>query len=233
MVAALHAYLQDFSHLLFPHNCEGCGTDVLQHTQMLCAQCQHQLPETGFALTAANPIEKMFYGRLNIVQATSAYYFTKQSLIQHLVHQLKYKGNKEVGIYLGRLLAYQLKAAQRFDGVEALVPLPLNPKREFKRGYNQAAAICEGMAQVLHKPILKNAVTRTVFTQTQTQQSRVHRWQNMDGVFAINNEKALQGKHLLLVDDIVTTGATLEACGAALLQVPYTKLSIATVAYTV
>lgn len=233
MIAKIHSYFKDFSHLLFPHNCEGCGTDILQNKQLLCAECLHRLPETNFAALVGNPIEKMFYGRLNIANATANYYFTKESLIQHLIHQLKYKGNKEVGDYLGRLIGYQLKNGIRFDDVDALVPLPLNAKREFKRGYNQAAAICNGIAEIINKPIIYDAVVRTTFTETQTQQDRVHRWQNMDGVFAINNEKKLEGKHILLVDDIITTGATLEACGQTILNIANTKLSIATVAYTV
>jgi predicted amidophosphoribosyltransferase len=108
----------------------------------------------------------------------------------------------------------------------------LNPKREFRRGYNQAAAICEGIAEVWQKPVLKDAVTRTVFTETQTHQDRVHRWENMDGVFQVNNENTIKGKHVLLIDDIVTTGATLEACGAAILKVTDTRLSLVTVACT-
>ncbi len=234
MLATIKSYLSDFSHLIFPHNCEGCGTDVLNDEQLLCAECLHQLPETNFIDVLGNPVEKIFYGRLNIAHAAAGYYFSKESLVQHLIHQLKYKNNKEVGEYLGKLLGYKLQASTQFKEVDVLVPLPLNPKREFKRGYNQAAAICEGIAAIWNKPIVKNIVMRSVFTETQTQQSRIHRLQNMQGVFAVENEAALAGKHILLVDDIVTTGATLEACGSVILQnIPNAKLSIITIAYTV
>jgi ComF family protein len=148
------------------------------------------------------------------------------------MHQLKYKGNKEVGIYLGKLVGYQLQQSNRFNDVDILVPLPLNPKREFKRGYNQAMAICEGMAEVLNKPIAQKAVIRTIFTETQTQNDRIHRWENMDGVFAIADETQLKDKHVFLVDDIITTGATLEACGKVILEHKPKALSIACVAYT-
>jgi len=232
MLSTLTSYIKDVVHLIFPHHCEGCGTDVLQDEQLLCAECLHQLPATNYFAITGNPVEKMFYGRMKVELAGAGYYFTKESLVQHLIHQLKYKGNKDVGYYLGRLIGHQLKESARFDTIDVLVPLPLNSKKEFKRGYNQAAIISEGIAAIWQKPIVKDAVVRTVFTETQTHQDRIHRWQNMNGVFAIEDEKALKGKHILLVDDIVTTGATLEACGTAILKIPDTLLSIATAACT-
>lgn len=227
------SYFNDFTHLIFPHHCEGCGTDVLQNNQLLCAECLHQLPITNFTATTNNPIEKIFYGRLNIVAATAGFYFSKQSLMQHLLHQLKYKGNKDVGLHLGKLLGQQLKASNRFNDIDIIVPLPLNYKREFKRGYNQATLICEGVAEVFNKPIATDALVRTVFTETQTTNTRINRWENMDGVFKLNDEAILQNKHVLLIDDIITTGATLEACGKTILSLPNTTVSIATVAYTI
>jgi ComF family protein len=231
MISAVKSYLNDFAHLIYPHHCEGCGSDVLQNSQLLCSECLLQLPETGFAPIQENTVEKRFYGRLPIYSATAAFYFTKESLIQHLMHQLKYKGNKDVGIYLGKLLGHQLKQSNRFNEVEVLIPLPLNPKREFKRGYNQAMLICEGIAEVVQKPIANNAVVRTVFTETQTKNDRIHRWENMDGVFEVADEIEIKDKHVLLIDDIITTGATLEACGKVILEHHPKALSIASVAY--
>lgn len=228
----LQSYYNSLTHLIFPHHCEGCGTDVLDDEQLLCINCLVQLPETGYLSIAGNPVEKMFYGRMRVAYAGSLLYFTKESLVQHLIHQLKYKGNREVGLFLGKLLGSQLQQSGRFDEIDAIIPLPLNSKKEFKRGYNQASVICEGIAAVWNKPILKDAVARTVFTETQTHQGRVHRWQNIEGVFEVVNEIALAGKHLLLVDDIVTTGATLEACGSIILAATKNRLSIATVACT-
>jgi ComF family protein len=221
------------SHLLFPHNCLGCATDILNQQDLLCAKCQNQLPSTDFANAPQNPTEKIFYGRMRIEAATASYYYTKESLLQHLMVQLKYKGNKEVGIYLGQLLGHQLMNSKRFAGVDALIALPLNAKKEFKRGYNQAMAICQGVESVWQKPILHNTVIRTIFTETQTHENRINRWQNMDGVFKVENETTIEGKHILLVDDVITTGATLEACGSEILKINNTKLSIATVACTV
>ena len=233
MLQKLKSYLNDFSHLLYPHNCEGCGTDVLNDDAILCTKCLFDLPETNFTNTKNNPVEKIFYGRLNIIAATAAYYFTKDSLLQHLMIQLKYRNNKDVGFFLGKQLGYQLQESERFNEVDVLVPLPLNPKKEKKRGYNQAMIICEGIASVWQKPVLKNALIRTQFTETQTLQDRIHRWQNMQHVFAMADKNSLQGKHVLLVDDVITTGATLEACGNTIVNIPNTQLSIATLAWTI
>lgn len=195
---------------------------------MLCSQCYDALPQTSFEHYASNPVEKIFWGRLAIRYATAQYFFTKGSLMQELMHQIKYKGNKDLGVSLGRLMGAQLAATNRFREIDALVPLPLYPEKEHKRGYNQAAVLCEGMAELLQKPIIKQAVIRTHHTESQTKKTRAERWQNMEGRFLVQDANSLQGKHLLLVDDVVTTGATLEACGRELLTVAGTTLSIAT-----
>jgi ComF family protein len=233
MFSTIKSYLNDFSHLFFPHNCLGCGTDVLHNDELLCTKCSFDLPETNFTETPNNPIEKIFYGRTDINAATAAYYFTKDSVIQQLLIQLKYKSNKEAGIFLGKKLGEQLNVAERFKDVDILIPLPLNRKKENIRGYNQAAIICDGIAEVFNRPIIKNAVIRNQFTETQTHQDRVHRWQNMQEVFSVRHKKILENKHVLLVDDVITTGATLEACATAILKISGTKISIATVAYTI
>jgi len=223
---------ESFLHFLFPHVCEGCGTDVLNHDHFLCLQCHSSLPKTDFHLYPNNPIEKIFWGRLPLTNATAQYYFTKDSAMQHLMHQLKYRGNKELGVYLGRLMGHALSQSNRFLYVDALIPLPLFPAKERKRGFNQAMVLCQGIAEVLEKPILKNAITRTSHTDSQTKKNRVQRWENMEGRFEISDKEAIKGKHLLLVDDVVTTGATLEACGAELLEVENVQLSVATLCFS-
>lgn len=233
MLFSPRKYFNHFSHLFYPHNCEGCGTDVLSDKYFLCARCLHALPETGFFQKAVNPIEKLFYGRLTISNAAADYYFTKESLLQHILIQLKYKGNREAGYFLGRKMGYALLKTERFRDIDVMVPLPLNPKKEHMRGYNQAAVICEGIREVWPRPVFKDAVTRTRFTETQTQQNRINRWQNMEGVFRVSQPEALENKHVLLIDDVITTGATLEACGAVLLEIPGISLSIAAAAYTI
>lgn len=167
-----------------------------------------------------------------VTSASSQYYFTKESMMQHLMHQFKYKGNKEVGIYLGRLMGWALHESNRFSFVDALIPLPLHKSREHKRGYNQAAILCEGIANVLNKPVLKNVVIRPEQTETQTKKGRIQRWQNMKGKFELANPQAIEDKHLLLVDDVVTTGATLEACGQEILKAKNAQLSVATLCFS-
>jgi ComF family protein len=233
MIKALNLYLNQFAHLFFPHICEGCGSDVIENGSWLCAECLLTLPETNFIGEPNNPVEKIFYGRLQIEAAGSAFYFTKHSLVQHLIVELKYHDNKEIGFYLGKLLGYRLAQTSRYNNVDTIIPLPLNPRKERKRGYNQAAIITEGIAAAWPKQVQKNSVQRSVYTETQTHKNRITRWQTMEGVFEIIDEELLADKHLLLVDDIVTTGATLEACGEKLLEVPGTKLSIVTLAYTI
>lgn len=200
---------------------------------MLCLQCLAKLPETNFFGAAGNPVEKTFYGRLVIQSAGAAYYFTKDSLVQHLITELKYRGNAEIGAYLGKLTAFQMQNSERFSSADYIIPLPLNDKKLQKRGYNQAALIAQGISSVLNVPVLTSAVRRKLFTETQTKKDRVTRWQSMEDVFEITNMSIIENKHILLVDDIVTTGATLEACGNVMLQVPNLKLSIATVAWTI
>ena len=219
--------------MFFPHHCTGCGSDVVEDTQMLCLQCMEKLPETNFFEVSGNPIEKEFYGRSAIQSAGAAYYFTKDSLVQHLITELKYHGNMDIGIFLGKLTALQMQKTDRFNSIDCIVPLPLNKKKLQKRGYNQAALIAEGMSSVLNLPVITNAVSRKLFTETQTKKDRISRWQSMQDVFEVTNISLIENKHALLVDDIITTGATLEACGNVMLQVPNLKLSIATVAWTI
>lgn len=215
-------------HLVFPHVCAGCGSDVLDADKPLCLRCAGQLPYTEFARFANNPIEKLFWGRLPLAAAAAAFYFSKQSLMQRLMHQFKYRGAKTVGVYLGRQTGLQLMQSDRFDSIDALVPLPLFVSKERARGYNQAAVLCDGISGVLQKPVLTNAVVRRTHTESQTHKNRIDRWQNIEGRFEVTDHTKLQNRHVLLVDDVVTTGATLEACGRALLAVPGLQLSIAT-----
>jgi ComF family protein len=226
---ALHPLL----HLFIPHHCAGCGSDIMSRQQVLCMHCINRLPVTGFHLHDNNPIEKIFWGRMPVVAAASYLYFSKDSLLQHIVHQLKYKGNKELGLFLGRKMGETLLQSPRFQNIDALVPLPLFAARQRKRGYNQATLLCEGMAAVLSLPVLEQTIHRHTSSDTQTNKNRINRWLNMQGKFELQQPDAINGKHILLVDDVITTGATLEACGQQLLTAPNARLSIMTMAFTV
>lgn len=233
MQFSVQKQLRFFSHLFYPHNCEGCGTDMIGDDYFLCAKCMHALPVTGFFAKPGNPVEKLFYGRVPVTNAGASFYFTKDSLLQHLLIQLKYKGNKESGFFLGRAMGYALQQSARFSDIDLLVPLPLHPKKKHTRGYNQAALICEGISEVWHKPFAPDALTRTHFTSTQTRQNRVSRLRNMENVFGVLDADLIKDKHVLLIDDVITTGATLESCTAAMLAVEGVKVSIGAAGYTV
>jgi ComF family protein len=219
-------------HLAFPHVCCGCSSDLLPLQNLLCLHCLERLSPTNFHFYPANPIEKIFWGRIPVTYATAQYYFTRGGLIQKLMHQFKYHGDRDLGFYLGQLMGGHLAATNRFLQADLLVPLPLFPAKERKRGFNQAAVLCEGIASVLQKPVLHNAVARITATESQTRKNRVGRWQNMEGRFVLEDQRSVSGKHVLLVDDVVTTGATLEACGGAILESGDTQLSIATLCFS-
>ncbi|MCW3109196.1 MAG: ComF family protein [Segetibacter sp.] len=231
-MTTVQSAVTDFIHLFFPHVCAGCGSDVINIEHHLCLHCIADLPFTNFFKHPGNPVEKQFYGRLNVSNAASGYFFTKDSLIESLIYELKYRGNKAIGFYMGEMLGNFL-INSRFNDVDIIVPLPLNARRLKKRGYNQSGVLCEGIASVWSKPVITNAVIRKVNTETQTHRGRITRWENMDGVFAVAEPGVIQNKHVLLVDDVVTTGASLEACGSEILKVAGTTLSIATLAYTI
>jgi ComF family protein len=219
-------------HLFFPHVCEGCGTDILAKNQKLCLYCLQRLPLTNFQHYAGNPVEKIFWGRIELVSAASFLYFTKGSLLQHLLHEFKYRNNREIGFFLGKLMGNAFRQSERFAKIDGLVALPLFAAKERKRGYNQAAVLCEGFCEATGIPFLDKAVLRKTATETQTHKNRLERWQNMEGRFEVEKWDMLRNKNVLLIDDVVTTGATLEACGQELLKVPGLLLNIATLAYT-
>jgi predicted amidophosphoribosyltransferase len=206
--------LSDTIHLFYPHVCTGCGSDLLDEGNLLCIKCIANLPETNFAKHANNPVEKIFWGRLQLIAAHSEFYFSKNSLIQQLIHQFKYKGNTDIGFYMGELMGKSLRASNRFDTVDVLIPLPL---------YRMSA--------VMNIPVIKNNVLRQRYTDTQTKKHRTERWENVAGSFIITDTNQLAGKHVLLVDDVVTTGATLEACGSTIALLNNVQLSIATLAH--
>lgn len=218
-------------HLFFPHICAGCGDDVINPPNLLCLRCLDQLPHTGFGMLEENTVERIFWGRIQLKAAMSEFYFTKGNIVQTLIHELKYKGNKEMGLMLGNMIGDSLIHSDRFNDLDALIPLPLYSKREFKRGYNQSEILCRGIAMITNIPIISGNVIRKRSTETQTKKRRTKRWENIEGSFQIQYPEELQGKHLLLVDDVITTGATIEACARIMLEIPGVSLSVATLAY--
>lgn len=227
----LATWIDPIFWLYFPKNCPACGRPLRLFGANICGRCSQNLPETHFFEAPGNPIEKIFYGRLPMSAGAAAWYFHKNSALQALLFQLKYKSNEDVGLFIGKQMGALLAASDRFATIDALVPVPLHPQALSKRGFNQAALICEGISQVWHKPVLVGAIARTKHTNTQTKQSRAVRWDNMENAFSIKDPTSIMGKHLLLIDDVITTGATIEACGKTLLSVKDVQLSVAAAAY--
>jgi ComF family protein len=231
MIAQLKNIFGSTMHLLYPHVCTGCGSDLLEKDNLLCLTCIQDLPHTNFAALQNNPVEKDFWGRINLEAAYSQFYFSKAFLIQHLIHQLKYKGDTKIGFYLGEIMGKTMLKSNRFSSIDTLIPLPMYAAKEHKRGYNQATVICNGISSVMNIPVLSNAVIRQHATETQTRKHRTERWENVKDSFKVAKPAELNAKHVLLVDDVVTTGATLEACGNVILNATDARLSIATLAY--
>lgn len=223
---------QGLAQLFFPVICPGCGTDRLNAREGICRLCLHKLPATGFENFADNPVEKVFWGRLPVEAASSQFYFSKSSLLQQLLHQLKYQGKKEIGLWLGAQMGKQLKCSGRFQDIDLIIPVPLHKKRLRQRGYNQAEWICRGLASPMNLPVNVDTLQRSTATRSQTRMNREKRWQNIRDRFRCRYPDRIANRHVLLVDDVITTGATLEAAGEILRQIPGVKLSIASLAYT-
>lgn len=223
--------INDVLHLFYPHTCTGCGSDLLSKSGLLCIKCIKQLPHTNFALLENNIIEKIFTGRISFKSAYSEFYFSKGQLVQHLIHRLKYSNDQEIGHYLGEIMGRSMMKGSRFSNLDYLIPLPLYADKQFKRGYNQAEVICNGIYGSTKIPVMTNNVIRRRATETQTKKHRAERWQNVEGSFIVANPDKLIGKNVLLVDDVITTGATLEACGQVILNIPGTTLSFAALAH--
>jgi len=225
------SYLADFVSLLFPELCKACGESLVSGEDLLCIDCRYNLPFTNFHLKTDNIVAQQFWGKINLEAAYAMCYFTKGGKMQHLMHQFKYKGVQNIGNLLGNIAGEQLNKNPVFSNADLIIPVPLHKSRLRKRGYNQSANFANGLSEKLNIPVDENNLVRIKATETQTHRSRFSRYENMQQVFALTNPEALINKHVILVDDVITTGSTLEACGAELLKVDGLKLSIATIAY--
>lgn len=229
MILAKHIF-DSVVHLFYPHTCINCGSDAISKNELLCISCISELPHTQYENIPKNPVEKIFWGRAPIEAAFAQLYFHKGQITQHIIHELKYRGNRAIGIYMGNIMGKTIQGAARFQHIDYLIPLPLFPKKEFKRGYNQASLICKGISEATAIPVMENNVVRQLPTETQTKKHRTERWENVAESFGVKNPDLLENKHILLVDDVLTTGATIEACCSAIQHIPGIKMSIATLA---
>jgi len=224
-------YLHDFVSLLFPELCAACRESLMANEHIVCTDCLFNLPYTNFHLQPDNIVAQQFWGKLNVQAAYSLYYFTKGGKVQNLMHNFKYNGMHRIGNMLGIIAGQQLIQNDTFKTVDYIIPVPLHKTRMKQRGYNQSKCFAEGLSKALGSIVKDDRLIRVKATETQTHKSRFLRFENMQQVFKVADGKKLENKHVLLVDDIVTTGSTLEACGNELLKIPGLKLSIATIAY--
>ncbi|MEW6467525.1 MAG: ComF family protein [Bacteroidota bacterium] len=222
---------RSFLSLIFPSVCFACGKALYDTEDSICTLCHYHLPKTNYHLYSDNPVTRLFWGRVNISAASSCYRFAKDGKVQQLIHHLKYRGQKNIGKTVGRFYGAELLQSELFSTVELIVPVPLHKHKLKKRGYNQSDLFAEGLAQAMKKEYDPGILVRGAPTETQTRKSRFARFRNVDSVFHLRDPGRLEGKHILLVDDVVTTGSTLEACAGKLLEVPGVKVSVATIAH--
>lgn len=224
-------FLSDFIALMYPRLCMACGSSLFKHEQVLCTRCLADLPRTNFHKYPDNPLDKVFWGRVPVERTAALYYFSKGSRVQHFVHQLKYKGQKEVGILAGKLLGKEIIADPDFQTIDRIIPVPLHPRKFRKRGYNQSEQFGIGLFEATGIEMDTISFVRTVASETQTRKSRFARYENVKEIFKVVRPSELENKHLLLIDDVITTGSTIEGCASVLLQVPGVRISVASIAY--
>ncbi len=229
----MKSFLLDFVSLFYPECCHACSTPLNKGEKILCTYCHYKLPLTNFHKQASNQVSRLFWGRQPIEAATACYTFQKGGAIQHLIFQFKYKGYPEIGIEIGRRYGIELRQAPLFRNLDLILPVPLHFRKQKIRGFNQSACFGEGLSQSLGIPQNKTCLQRIQPTESQTRKSRFSRWKNVETVFTLSQPEEIAGKHILLVDDVVTTGATLEACAKLLLEVEGTKVSIVAIAASI
>jgi len=230
MSSVFSEVIQGFAGLFWPNVCACCATGLTRGEKYICSHCMYELPKTNFFREHDNPVAQIFWGRAIVEHATAGYFFRKGNRIQKLVHQVKYRGQKEMGKVLGCEMGKSLRDSI-FNEVDLIAPVPLHPQKYRKRGYNQSEWIAQGVAESMDKPVDTQTLVRRVFTETQTRKKRFDRWENVDSGFGLVHPETFTGRHVLLIDDVITTGATLEACIHAVLSAQGTKVSVAALAF--
>lgn len=230
-IQLLRQCYQDLTAVFYPRLCLACGEQLPPHQEEFCLHCDYKLPKTDFHAHRENQFTDRFWGRVDIKAAAAFFYFKKGGITQHLIHHLKYKEKWQIGMALGQRYGHALAESPHFSTVDCIVPVPLHPYKEKLRGYNQSAVFGNGLSESMQIPCLSHGLRRRLHTETQTRKGRFDRINNVDDVFEPNKAHLLRNKHILLVDDVVTTGATLEACAQTLLNIPGTRVSLATIAF--
>lgn len=226
----LSSLLHDTISLFVPRHCAGCDRPLHRSEHTICLPCLKDLPRTRFHDDPDNKIELLFRGRVQLGAATAFLHFSRLGRVQHILHRLKYRGDREAGMALGRLMGQEVMKSERFQAVDTVMAVPLHARRERTRGYNQSQVLVDGLREVWPLKPVRGGLMRVVRTPSQTRRGRLDRWHNVKEAFQLANPEAIRDAHILLVDDVVTTGATLESCVIVLQQVPGVRVSLLTAA---
>jgi ComF family protein len=224
---------QNLLALFFPESCFACNGAMVKGERYICTECNIKLPYTDFhehGATERNPLQRRFWGKVPVRFAFSYLYFRSRGRVQRLLHQLKYKGAKDLGEHLGQRYGSLLKEYHYQEQFDLIVPVPLHKHKLRKRGYNQSDYFARGLAETMEIPAKANVLIRTINTSTQTYKDRLNRWHNVEQVFEVTKPEEVKAKRILIVDDVLTTGATLEACAVAMLNAGAAEVSIVTIA---
>ncbi|WP_243396882.1 ComF family protein [Flagellimonas pacifica] len=222
--------INEINNILLPQVCFGCNAQLTRGESILCTVCRHELPLTDHNLTDENVVDRMFYGRIPIKKAASFVFFSKNGIVKNLLHQLKYKNQEQIGGFFGDWFGSYLKDEKMLQTVDVVIPVPLHPKKEKKRGYNQVSLFAQHIAVAIDAEYRSDVLLRTINTKTQTKKDRQLRWENAKDVFELNPMTKQNFKHVLLVDDVITTGATIEACAKTLHQLKDVCISVVSIA---
>jgi len=220
----------DFLSLLFPRLCYACGNHLLRNESLICTECYILIPRTNYHLEEDNPVARLFWGRCKIEKAAAFSFYNRDSRIRRLIHNLKYKGIKDIGFELGKIYGLSLMKSGFTGDIELIVPVPLHPSKERVRGFNQSCLICDGISEVTGLPVDPKSFGRITKTSTQTKKTRYERWKNVEGTFSVKDPLSIMGKHILLIDDVITTGSTIECCVTELLKTEGVRVSVAALA---
>lgn len=219
-------------NLFFPNVCVGCKNVLVEQEKVICIHCLHELPLTNLHVNDSKVISKVFYGTVVLQHATALFYYPKKGVVRQLIHHLKYKNQKQISGYLGKWLGIELKNSGNYNDIDVVIPVPLHQKRTRQRGYNQVEGFAKELALSLNAEYNDSTLFRNKNTSTQTVKNRLTRWKNVQTIFEITDVNTLKGKHILLVDDVITTGATIKSCVTELNKIDNVKLSLAVMAYT-
>jgi ComF family protein len=219
-------------NLFFPKACAGCNSFLLANEKVICTVCRHEIPLTNHSKIENNEAHVKFYGRIPIEFAGALFYFHKKGIVQELIHKLKYKGHQEIGTAVGYWYAEEIKSIKELQDVDFIIPVPLHRQRLKKRGYNQVETFGKALSESTKIPYDDNVLIRTIYSKTQTNKNILGRSEMAKSIFSITADESHHNKHFLIIDDVITTGSTLEACGRELLKIPGARLSIVCMAMT-